>query len=268
MSGKTVEQDIVMACPCKCSKLTTVPDGNIQNLPKNFPLMDVVHTRRFERSKSQATLLTVTGGDYICDVCESVKAEVACPSCAVSLCQSCSDDIHQKKGYQVHCLVALSDVLDGTVDIPSSDGTVANPLLLPELEVLQNQPKMCKVHSSELIEYLCVTCSEEVCKKCHLVDNHRGHDCRLLKEVAQEKRDSLCQLVTAMQEKHTVWNRGFDRCQELRETVNVCRTQLEGTIEAHFEEVRSALRVREEKILSDLKEEMQSRDQLLSSQAK
>ena len=220
-----------------------------------------------KHTKSQATLLTTSGGgsDNICDVCESAKAEIACPSCAVSLCQLCSNEIHQKKGYQVHRLIAMSDVLDGTADVQSSDGTVVNQ---QSFEVVPNQPKMCKVHSSELIDYLCITCSEEVCKKCHLVDNHRGHECRLLKEIAQEKRDSLCQLLTAMQEKHTVWNKGFDRCQELREYVNVRRRELEGTIKAHFEDIHTILHEREEKFLMELQEEMQSRDELLSSQAK
>ena len=271
-SGKTVDQDIVMSCPNKCARLTTVPGGDIQNLPKNFPVMDIVHTRQFERSKSQATLQSTlqssSSGDYYCDVCEVYKAEVACPSCAVSLCLSCSSEIHQKKGYQVHRLVPMSDVLDGTVDIQSVDGMVTQRSFSePEFAVTGGRPKMCKVHSAELVEYLCLTCSEEVCKKCHLVDAHRTHDCRLLKDIAQEKRDSLRHLLAAAQERHLVWNKGFDRCQELREITSVRRRELEAEIRACFEEVRSTLAAREEGILGQLEEEMQSRDKLLSSQA-
>lgn len=264
-SGKEVEQDIVMTCPSKCTKQTVIVDGNIQNLPKNFAVMEIVNSIRFERSVSRATLLTGSG-EFNCDVCESSKAEVACPSCAVSLCPSCSNDIHSKKGYQVHCLVAISDILNGTVDILSSDGLVSQRSYT-ELEINPDKPKMCKVHSTELVEYMCVTCCEEVCKRCHLVDSHRGHDCRLLKDVAHEKRESLHHLFSAMQEKHALWNKGFDRCQELREHANSRRTELEAAIKSHFQEIRSVLENREEKILSGLQEEMLSRDQLLSSQA-
>ena len=269
-SGKTVDQDIVMMCPSKCSKLTTIPDGDIQNLPKNFPVMEIVHTRQFERSKSQATLQTTGSGEYYCDVCEVSKAEVACPSCSVSLCFTCSSEIHQKKGYQVHKLVALSDVMDGTVDAQSVDGVLtqrsfSDPEVL--LSAATAQPKMCRVHPSELVEYLCLSCSVEVCKKCHLVDGHRGHECRLLKDVAQEKRESLRGLLVAAQERHAVWNKGFDRCQELREATNVRRTELEQRVQTHFQEVRAALVSREERILRELQEEMQRRDQLLTRQA-
>jgi hypothetical protein len=268
-SGKTVDQDIVMMCPNKCSRLTTVPGGDIQNLSKNFPVMEIVHTRQFERSKSQATIQSSGSGEYYCDVCEVSKAEVACPSCAVSLCFTCSSEIHQKKGYQVHKLVAMSDVLDGNLDIQSTDGMLTQHSFSdPEvLHAAVAQPKMCRVHSSELVEYLCVTCSAEVCKKCHLVDGHRGHECRLLKDVAHEKRESLRVLLAAAQERHAVWNKGFDRCQELREASNVRRTELERAIRTDFEEVRAALVSREERILGELREEMQRRDQLLSAQA-
>ena len=225
--------------------------------------MDIVHSRQLERSKS----LLTSSGDYICcDVCETSKAEVACPSCAVSLCLSCSNDIHKKKGYQVHRLVLLSDVLDGTVDVLPSDGMVGQRSY-SDPDIAPDRPKMCKVHSSELVEYVCMTCSEEVCKQCHLVDYHKGHDCRLLKDIVQENKDSLRVLLAAMQEKHTLWNKGFDRCQELREYASARRSELEGAIKTHFEDIYSALHEREEQILTELQEEMLSRDQLLSSQA-
>ena len=266
-SGKEVDDDIVMTCPSKCSVPTTIPGGAIQNLPKNFAVMEIVHTRQFERSMSRGTLMLTNIGEYNCDVCECMKAEVACPNCAVSLCLKCSNDIHQKKGYQVHRLILISDIMDGTADVPSSDGMV-HQLSATEFDVPSDQPKMCKIHTSELVEYVCMTCTEEVCKKCHLVDSHRGHDCRLLKDVAQEKRDSLRPLLSSMQEKHTLWNRGFDRCQELREYANIRRNELEQTIRSSFQEIYAALNDREESILRGLREEMDSRDQLLSSQAK
>ena len=266
-SGREVDGDIMMMCPNKCVKLTTIPGGDIQLLSKNYAVLDMVHSRLFERTLSRPSLLTGSGGEYNCDVCESSKAEVACPSCAVSLCLSCSNEIHQKKGYQVHRLVSIWDILEGTVDVQPSD-VIVNQRSVSDLEMLSDQHKMCRNHSSELVEYMCITCSEEVCKKCHLVDSHRGHECRLLQDVAQEKRDSLHQLLSALQDRHTVWNKGFDRCQELREYVNIRRTEMEGTIRAHFEDLHSVLRSREEKILSGLQEEMQSRDQLLLSQAK
>lgn len=265
-SGKEEGRDIIMTCPSKCTMQTVIEDGNILNLPKNFAVIEIIHSRQFERSQSRGTLLS-SCSEYTsnCDVCENSKAEVACPSCAVSLCLSCSNDIHSKKGYQVHRLVSMLDVLNGTVEILPSDGLVSQR---SNADIETNPDhKMCKIHSSELVEYMCVTCSEEVCKRCHLVDSHRGHDCRLLKDVAHEKRDTLRLLLTNMQEKHAIWNKGFDRCQELREYASSRHTELEDAVRSHFEEIRSQLQNREEKVLKDLQEEMLSRDQLLSSQA-
>jgi hypothetical protein len=161
----------------------------------------------------------------------------------------------------------MSDVLSGAVDVQSTDGIVVGQRSASESEMLPNRTKMCKIHCSELVEYLCNTCSEEVCKKCHLVDGHRGHECRLLRDVAQERRDSLRQLLTAVQEQHSAWNKGFDRCQELREYASLRRRDVEEAVRAVFQEVRSALEAREERILGELETEMESRDQLLSSQA-
>ena len=259
-----------MTCPVKCTQQTIVADGNVQTLPKNFAVMDIVHDHRFERMASRATLLTLSG-EYNCDVCENMKAEVACPTCAVSLCLSCSDEIHSKRGYQIHRLVAMSDLLDGTLDVLPVDGIVGQQprtTLSDQPETLPGEPlKMCKVHTSELVEYLCETCDEEVCKRCHLVDGHRRHDCRLLTEVVHEKRQALQHLLNAMQQKHAVWNKGFDRCQEVREYTRSRRNELEGAVKSHFHEIHSVLHSREEKILRGLEEEMASRDQLLSTQA-
>lgn len=266
-SGKEVEGGIIMSCPSKCTQQTVIADGNVQNLPKNFAVMEIIHGSRCERSVTRPAL--PISGEYICDVCENSGAEVVCPSCAVCLCLPCSTDIHSKKGYQVHRLVPVSEILDGSLDSLPGEG-MASQRSFSDSELLSSteQQKMCKVHTSELVEYLCESCCEEVCKRCHLLDDHRDHDCRLLTEVALEKRQSLRQLLSSIQQKHAGWNKGFDQCQELREYVSTRQTELEGAIKSHFHGIHSALHSREEKILKMVQEEMATRDLLLSRQAK
>lgn len=280
MSGQQVERGISMTCPSKCTQQTIVEEGNVTSLPKNFAVLEIVHSTR-ERSASLTTTMRARspsmnsrnalqmqlgdGSEYAsnCDVCETSDAIVVCPSCAVCLCQSCSDDIHSRKGYHVHQLVPFGEFMN-SLDNMFSDSLRQRSS--SDSDLLE-EPKHCKSHSSELVEYLCEVCYEEVCRLCHVSGEHRDHDCRLLTDIAIEKREVLRRMVDEVNQCHAEWNKGFDHCHEMREHLYHRQRGIEAGIKSHFHSIHSALHAKEEYLLAVVRSEIESRSKQLNSQA-
>lgn len=182
-----------------------------------------------------------------------------CPSCAVCLCQSCSDDIHSRKGYHLHVLIPVSEFMNSSEDLSTSP--------LSHQSSMEMELHHCKIHTSEPVEYNCEVCCEEVCRTCHVSGDHRDHDCRLLTDVASEKREALRRMIDEVNQCHMNWNKGYDDCQELREHLFMKKRELEAGIKSHFHGIHSKLHAQEEQLLSLVHCEIDSRSQMLNSQA-
>ncbi len=274
LNGQNVDGGISMMCPSKCAQQTTIPKGDVHNLPKNFSVLDIVHSTR-ERSSSlvmtrprttslssATSLPPTTTGEYNCDVCETSGAVVVCSSCAVLLCQLCSDDIHSRKGYQVHVLTPVAEFM------ASLETIVSDTQLTSEVEY-SDEHKVCKSHPGEPLECYCEMCCEQVCRLCRVSGEHKehAHECRPVADVASEKRAVLRRMADSMCQCQAEWNKGFDDCHEWREHLFAKRRHLESVIQSHFHSVHSALHAREESTLSVVRSEIEARSQLLKSQA-
>ena len=271
-----------MICPSKCKKQTVIPEGNVQNLPKNFAVLDIIGARQersasFSSTRSRSTSVSSRSqlqvssassvsntGEYNCDVCETSSATIVCPSCAVCLCEPCSDDIHCRKGYQVHLLVPVGEFMDSLENL-SSDSQLSPGN--SKTEMFDEQQKTCKVHQSEPLEYYCEPCCEEICKQCHVIGDHQDHECGLLSDVAMEKREALRQMMDKVNQCQVEWNKGFDECHEGREHLYTKQRDLEGVIKSHFHGIHSTLHAKEEYLLAVVRSEIESRSRALNSQA-
>lgn len=212
------------------------------------------------------------GMEYWCDVCETSRAITVCPSCVVSLCQACCDDIHTRGGYQLHSLVPMDEFMAQLEVIGHGGGTHPRHTdsTESELEVFgsgEHQPRQCKVHRGESTEFLCEVCCEEVCRQCSTNGEHREHECRLLVDLALEKREALHRMIDDVNDCHAEWNKGFDDCHELRERLFVRQNTLESTIKSHFHSIHSSLHSKEEQLLAVVRSEMETRSQQLNNQA-
>ena len=308
LHGQPAEGGTSVQCPSKCTKLTLVPGGAIKNLPKNFAVLDIIQDVR-ERSSSlslvrsrspSAPLQTfslnsnsssnssnnscssgsgssnssgnnssILSEEYKCDVCETRGATVVCPSCAVCLCVSCSDDIHSRKGYHLHQLVPVMDFYMSSMDslnsTSSSTGGSNNSINNKEQDTLGE--KSCKHHLGEMTEYECETCGEEICKVCLLSGDHIDHETRLLVDIAADKREALKRAVSDVEDCHNTWNKGFDECHELQEHLYDASRKMETSIKTRFHAIHSLLHAKEESLLSHVRDEVESRGRDLQKQA-
>ena len=283
-SGRMVEGGISVTCPNKCSIPTFILNGNIHSLPKNFAVMDIIHERhatlrnRSPSLSSRSFLLApppssppkpITEDEYYCDVCETNHAILVCPSCAVFLCQECSDDIHSRRGYKVHLIVPVVDFFMNSGDsILSGDSGVSSLSQRSEFDCsFEDQQKHCKSHSSEILDYICETCCEEVCKLCRTSVDHKDHECRLLSDVAMEKQGALRRMIDKVNQCHVEWCKGFDECKELQEHLYHKQQNMEATIKSHFHSIHSLLHAKEEHLLANARSEIEHRSQMLNTQA-
>ena len=292
LSGQPAEGGTTMECPSKCATLTLVPGGTVRNLPKNYAVLEIIQDVR-ERSSSMvrnrspslqytspimpsqissgsSTNISSDGGgeEYKCDVCETRGATVVCPSCAVCLCFTCSDDIHSRKGYDLHQLVPVMEFYMSSMESLSSCSGSFGHRSNSESDILSSsREELCRHHSSELTEYECETCCEEICKVCQLSGNHREHETRLLVDIAADKKEALKQAVKDTDDCHNIWNKGFDGCHEMQEHLFDTSRTLETNIKRQFHAIHSLLHAKEESLLSQVREEVDSRVKSLQKQA-
>lgn len=282
LSGSVVRGGISITCPSKCTQQTMVPEGNVQNLPKNFSVLDIVHSTR-ERSHSLVSGLGrprspslsgspansfLTGsGEYFCDVCETSGAVIVCSSCSVFLCHTCSDDIHSRKGYQVHVLTPVQEFVDQSLETMVSDTQPVSQS--SELDSSLSEQNTCAVHQGEPLDYYCELCCEEVCRLCQAGSEHRDHlqECHPVADVASKRREILRRMFDAVGKCREEWNKGFDECHERRERLFDRQRDLESAIQSHFHGIHSALHAKEESTLSIIRSEVSARSQLLKNQA-
>lgn len=292
LHGQPAEGGTSVQCPSKCAKLTLVPGGAIQNLPKNFALLDIVQDTRerssslvrnrspslqhqymsFQYSSGSSNNLSSSSSgaaeDYKCDVCETRGATIVCPSCAVCLCLSCSEDIHSRKGYHLHQLVPVMEFYMSSMETFSSGTSSLENRANSEYDLLTcNGERACKRHTSELTEYECETCCEEICKQCLLSGKHTEHQTRLLVDIAADKKEALKRAMDEVEDCHRIWNKGFDECHELKEHLYDTSTKMETDIKTHFHSIHSLLHATEESVLSRVREAVDSRVNSLQKQA-
>ena len=285
-----------MTCPRRCSQTTVVPNGHVTNLPKNYAVVEIVHDKK-ERSSSfslvavkprvrstsvpqdpssvlstntsssnsTSNLSSASSDDYKCDVCEVLGATVVCPSCAVCLCFSCSNDIHTRKGYQLHRLISLSEFINTPSEELSAHSSSLGQRSSSESEVVDRMH--CKQHTSDMLEYVCSSCGEIICKWCVQSGEHKEHDCRLLTDVAIEKKETLRQAIDDVTQCYARWNEGFDECEEMQEHMFDRGRSLESSIKSHFHNIHSSLHAKEEQVLGQVRSEVETRMKQLKQQA-
>ena len=295
-SGRQVEGGVHMTCPRRCSLPTVVPNGQVKNLPKNYAVVEIIHEKK-ERSSSfslvpiksrgrstsaphdptsvlstmsansssSMSLSTNSSDDYKCDVCEELGATVVCPSCAVCLCFSCSNDIHSRKGYQLHRLITLAEFINTPSEEFSPQSSSLSQQLSSDSDVMDG--KHCKQHTSDMLEYVCNSCGEIVCKMCVQFGEHKEHDCRLLTDVSIEKKETLRQAIDDVNQCYARWNDGFDECQEMQEYIFDRGRSLESSIKSHFHNIHSSLHAKEEQVLGRVRSEVETRKKQLKQQA-
>jgi tripartite motif-containing protein 2/3 len=157
-----------VSCPV-CRKDFTVPDGGIQELPKNFFVVKLLTLRQLSETPTETELCGVCSED---DETSGRDRTVImfCIDCQQRMCKLCSQSHSKMTASSHHRLVNRGEPLN---DVCS-----------------QYPPASCDKHRDKYLEIYCFDCKSVVCMMC-CVTQHTGHKYSDVGEVADSFRKEM-----------------------------------------------------------------------------
>ena len=147
-----------MTCPI-CRKVTTLPDGDLTNLPPNFFMDNLKELITKETDGDEDEMKMMASADREVVVCslEDCQGEAVmyCTVCQEYLCQTCNDEHAASRITRKHKTTTETEA--------KREATSANKPHHP-----------CGRHPNQMLDMYCKTCEEIICHECITTD-HRDH---------------------------------------------------------------------------------------------
>ena len=266
-----------VSCPLCCTN-TNLPNNCVDNLPKNFAILDVIavargHSASISSLGSSLTSFHFNGDSPIeerfCNAgCAEegnvlTPAKIYCFNCCTFMCNKCSDSLHQKgSALESHEIKTVAELqrhfsqrlpnLDSVFTSRSnSDGSLC----------------YCKIHREPLKIY-CQTDNALICVYCQLHGKHKGHECVMVEEMASIKRETLHTLKQEVKVKQEQCVVGFNLCKKIEEELNRTVDKRKKELDEHFSILHSTLEARKKELLAELVEQVEKKTAVLTTQAR
>jgi hypothetical protein len=153
MASISSENGDIMKCP-SCMRTASIQHYPSNFPPKNFAMIQVLQHGAFETKKK--------ADKEICFECGDCVATKYCMDCKAGLCEVCTTSLHIPRTFSTHSIVDI--------------GAKKSPT------------PVCSSHGGKKMKLFCVSCSETACSLCASHGQHKGHECKLIQEVAASKR--------------------------------------------------------------------------------
>jgi hypothetical protein len=169
----------------------------------------------------------------ICQECEEEQSVHYCLECDEKLCESCSKILHSFKKRQNHHFEEEKEIF---------------------MESKRNGN--CDFHQSEKIIAYCETCFELCCFECLKLQNHKEHQMVELVEDLSSNYDKIKEIYQSCFNVFVETEKKFksDEEKSIQEILN------------YFKGLRSCLDLKEEEMLSDLKEKFKNNFEILANE--
>ncbi|XP_075702721.1 E3 ubiquitin/ISG15 ligase TRIM25-like [Rhinoderma darwinii] len=164
-----------------------------------------------------------TQAQIFCTYCihSSVPAIKSCLLCEASLCK-CHLDVHSK----------------------SPEHVLAEP-------TTNLESKKCSVHK-KILEYYCLKDATFICVSCRLDGDHKGHKIKTMKEVSEEKKERLRQILSSLTPKSKETERSIQKLQEHKRKVQKKVDREIDKARKLFKDIRRRLEDEEKKVFSEI----------------
>ena len=266
-----------VSCPLCCTN-TNLPNNCVDNLPKNFAILDVIavaraHSESVSSLGSSLTSFHFNGESAVeerfCNAgCAEegdvlTPAKIYCFNCCTFMCNKCSDSLHQKgsalESHEIKTVAELqrhfsqrSPSRDSVFTARSnSDGSLC----------------YCKIHREPLKIY-CQSDDTMICVYCQLHGKHKGHECVMIEEMASIKRETLRNLKKEMKVKQEQCVVGFNLCKKVEEELHRTAEKRRKELDEHFGILHSTLEARKKELLAELAEQIERKVTILTNQAR
>ena len=227
-----------MTCPI-CRKVTTLPDGDLTNLPPNF-FMDNLKDLITKETDDDDVEMKVTGsGDHgdrellICSLedCQG-EAVIYCTVDQEYLCQTCTDEHAVHRFNRTHQTI--------TVEKANDKATTSTKSRHP-----------CGRHPDQMLDMYCDKCEKIICNECCKTEHHDHHFTTLgpFVEPCEERLDTLLKRIDKLL-----------KCVDLarqtsQQQVNKAQhhiVSLKTQVTSTFTQIREKLDQQEERLMSDI----------------
>ena len=224
-----------MTCPI-CRKVTTLPDGDLTNLPPNF-FMDNLKELITKETDGDEDEMNVTASDdgevMICSLedCQG-EAVMYCTVCQEYLCQTCNDEHAASRITRKHQTITPAEVKGKMTSSTKS-----------------HHP--CGIHSDQMLNVYCKTCEEIICFECFNTDHSDHHitSLRPFVKPCEERLDTLLKkidkLLKCVDLARQTSQQQVDKAQH---HIVSLKTQVSST----FTDIREKLAQQEERLMSEL----------------
>lgn len=266
-----------VSCPLCCTN-TNLPNNCVDNLPKNFAILDViavarVHSASISSLGSSLTSFHFNGDSPIeerfCNAgCAEegnvlTPAKIYCFNCCTFMCNKCSDSLHQKGStLESHEIKTVAELQRHFSQRSPNHDSVFTPRSNSDGSLCY-----CKIHREPLKIY-CQTDNALICVYCQLHGKHKGHECVMVEEMASIRRETLRTLKQEVKVKQEQCVVGFNLCKKVEEELNRTVDKRKKELDEHFSMLHSTLEARKKELLAELVEQVERKTAVLTTQAR
>jgi len=269
-----------VSCPLCCTH-TNLPNDQIEDLPKNFAILDVmagasmIKRRHPPYSADGSPFSTSFNGDSFEEkYCEAEcsgnlsPANLYCFDCSIFMCSHCNDSVHSKspneRGHDVKPLMELQKCQ--LLQAPQCSIRNSSAFLTFRSNS-DSSVNYCRIHR-EPMKIFCETDNTTICIYCQLHGDHKGHNCVLIDDIATLKRESLHGLKEELKMKQSQCVIGFNLCKKAEEDIEERKVELKFELDKHFDFLYTALEARKKQLHSDINEMTEEALEILSVQSR
>ena len=232
---KTATDPQKMTCPI-CRKVTTLPGGDLTNLPPNF-FVDNLKELITKETDGDEDEMTLTASAYkdvaICSLedCQG-GAVMYCTVCQEYLCQTCTDEHAGHRLTRKHQTIPAAEAKDRMT--PSTQS---------------HHP--CGRHPNQMLDTYCKTCEEIICHECFNTE-HNDHNFTTLRPFVKPCEERLNILLKRIDK--------LLKCVDLARQTSLQQldkaqhhiVSLKTQVTTTFTQIREKLTHQEERLMSDL----------------
>ena len=224
-------------CPT-CRRATVLPPATtVADLQSAFHIHHLFEIQdAFEKVKEPQKVL--------CGLCKR-DARIAtsyCRDCGNFICSSCVDSHIQWTMFARHEVVGLDEF----------------EKRVKQLNALKKVTLYCSLHQGKELELYCESCEELICLLC-TIKKHKNHHYDLVSDIYEEQKAKITASLESVEMQLETLNKAIAEIVVESKGVKANREEVEAEINKKTRELHDAIELRKSKLLSELKEETETK---------
>ncbi|XP_077995135.1 tripartite motif-containing protein 2-like [Glandiceps talaboti] len=238
-----------ITCPI-CRRTYQVQDG-VEGIANNTFINELLDMFS-KRDGSTSSVESKT-----CEMCLEGERIKHCVDCGLDVCAQCVTSHRRVPAIRLHNMIPI----DEYIAAKSDDPTTVQP------------PMYCTLHPEYKVEFYCDSCESAICLKCTALEHPRPeHKYRCVKEAASDYRKQLTDMVDKVKVKETEATDSKQTMREVATSLDECyqseKKKMKEHIRKTIDEVSTMVQENGDTLLSEMKDEYDSRNVNLNAQIK